>query len=551
MRKILAAAVLAVVLAGFPLSLAAAQGNQAEVDELLATTSEVRGLHADPNVKVNFLSTSELEKKMIEDFAEETPEEEILDAQDIMVMLGLIPEGLDLKQLYIDLYTEQIAGFYDPDDGSLYLISEDQSMHAMDRYILAHELTHYLQDENFDLSRPPFDDPEDAEDETDDDASFAATCLVEGDASITAELWMVKNLDAEDMMEMYRRSGDYSTEIYDSSPQYIQDSLMFPYQEGKAFVEYLYDDGGFKAVDEAYGKPPTTTEQIYHPEKYSKGEGAVTVTLPDLAGEFGEGWELSCDNVLGEFDVYELFKPYFSARTCKEAAEGWGGNRYHFYRGGDGGKLLVQEYAWDSEEDAGEFASAYVDYLEERFGGELKEEEGRGAWKTWSTDDYGLALKKDGLETCLVQADAGGPLGQALAALGEEGEAIEKEALETEEAEKEEEKDYSWVVIGGVIGLLILGLAIMVTMLVLYHRSPRPPSGPAGTAGGPYRYPGGASGYGGPGYGSPGYGGPVGPGAAGRPGGPIPPPPPVPPSRPPQTPDQAPPQVPEPPTISE
>lgn len=546
MRRMFAVALLALALAAVPAALATAQGNEAEVEEVLESTSEVRGLEAGPDVKVSYLSTDELEEKMLEEFEEDTPEEDIRNAQDIMVMLGFIPDGLDLKQLYIDLYTEQIAGFYDPEDGSLYLISEDQSMDFMDRYILAHELTHYLQDENFDLSRPPFDDPEDAEVKTDDDASFAATCLVEGDAMLTAEKWMMEAMSSGDFGDLDFGMEDYSTQVFDSSPEYIQDSLMFPYEEGQAFVSYIYEEGGYKAVDKAYSEPPKSTEQIYHPEKYIAGEGPVEVELPDLGGDLG-GWELAYDNVLGEFDVYELFKPYFSSRTAEQAAEGWGGNRYHLYRGGDGELLLVQGYAWDTEKDADEFAAAFVDYLKERFEDGLEEEASSGAWRAWSAGDYELALKKDGKEVFIVQATAAEALDTAVAALGEEGDAIEEGALETERAEGKEEgeeTDLSWVIIGTVIGLLLLGLALVVTMLVLYRRTPKPPAGPGGMAGpgGPYGHPGG-----GPGYGVPGHGGTAGPGAAGTgaaepgatgqgasgwPGGPIPPPPP-PPSQPP------------------
>ena len=542
MRKVFTVVVLALAMMVLSLSLAVAQGGQQEVEEVLGQTVEIRGLTASPDVKVDYLSTPELRAKILQDFEEENPEEEVQDAQEIMVMLGFIEPDLDLLQLYIDLYTEQIAGFYDPEDDSLYLISEEkESMSAMDRYILAHELTHYLQDQNFDLMRPPFDDPDDAAEKTDDDALFAATCLVEGDAMITSDIWLGENLGATDLLELEFGDEDYSTEVFDGAPEYIQDALLFPYQEGRSFAEYIYEEGGFDALDKAYGNPPSTTEQIYHPEKYLKGEGAVEVDIEDLSGKLGVGWELDYDNVLGEFDVYELFKPYLSGRDTRRVAEGWGGNRYHYYRGGEGGKLLVQVYAWDSEKDAQEFAAAYMGYVQERFRREVGKESPIGAWTVWRTDDYRLALKRDGVKTYLVQATEGEPFQVAVGALGEEGDVIEEGTLEEEtvEEEAEERKDFSWLVVGGVVGLLILGIILIAVMLVMYRRPPAPPAqSPAGPHG-PYVYPpGGGTG----GYGETGAGG----SAAGMAGSgqvplppPKPPPPPPPPSAPPAPPGSA------------
>ncbi len=470
--------------------LALAQGTQTQIKEVFAQTEAIRRLEASPDIKVNFLSRDQLEKRMLEDFEEENPEEELGDAEEIMEMLGFIDPDLDLKEFYIDLLTEQIAGFYDPEDDGLYLISEEQeSMSVMDRYTLSHEFVHYLQDANFDLMRPPFHDPEDAEVKTDDDTSFAATCLVEGDAMIASEFWLTEYVDVSEMLEMQLESGEYSSEVLDSAPEYIRDGLLFPYEEGTEFVRYIHKKGGFSAVDAAFSNPPTTTEQIYHPEKYLEGERAVEVRLEDLVPTLGEGFELDYENVLGEFDVYELLKPYMRENAATRAAEGWGGNRYQYYGNEAGDKLLVQEYAWDSEKDAQEFVSAYLDYVQGRFGKEAGEGKPAGAWKTWKTRDYYLGIKVDGERSWLVQSTAEMPFRKALASLGEEGDPIQEGALEEEVDRTSGETDLTWLVVTIVVGLLVLGLALVVAMLIMYRRPPRPPVPPAGTYGGPYYYP--------------------------------------------------------------
>ncbi len=491
-RYLLFPAVILLVLTSVAFS--PAQVDRSAVDEVLRQVQGMRDLRAGSEVPVDYLNQDQLREKMIEEFEEENPEEEIRTASEIMVMLGFIQPDLDLYRLYIDLYTEQIAGFYDPQDKRLFLISEEQRMSAMDRYILAHELTHFLQDSNFDLLRPPFYDPPEAEEETDDDAAFAATCLVEGDAMLTSQLWLQRYMDASDMLEMQRESGEFSSEVLDSAPQYIRDGLLFPYQEGLNFVRYLHERGGFEEVNEAFRDPPTSTEQIYHPEKYLGGEDPVPLQLEDLSGKLGEGWELAYENVLGEFDFYELFEPHIGERAAGKAAAGWGGNIYHYYRHGDGGKVLVQLCAWDSDADTGEFIRAYADYLGDRFRSSLRREEARGAWEVWSSEGYMHALKKEGRNVYILQATGREPLEALLAGLGEAGEELEEDQLKAEAGgeEREETRDFGWLVIAGVAALFLLGIILVVVMLVLLRRPPGAPgTGPSSnySGTGPEVYP--------------------------------------------------------------
>ncbi len=469
---------------------ALSQGTRTQIEEVFEQTEAIRRLQASPEIKVNFLSREQLEERMLEDFEKENPEEEMRDAEEIMEMLGLIDPDIDIKELYVALLTEQIAGFYDPEDDGLYLISEEQrSMSAMDRYTLSHEFVHYLQDANFDLMRPPFHDPDGAEVSTDDDASFAATCLVEGDAMIASEFWLAEYVDVSEMLEMQMESGDYSSQVLDSAPDYIRDALLFPYEAGTEFVRHIHKKGGFSAVDAAFSSPPTTTEQIYHPEKYLAGEGAVEIRLENLVPTLGEGFDLDYENVLGEFDVYELLKSYMREGAAARAAEGWGGNRYQYYSNQAGEKLLLQEYAWDSGKDAQEFVTAYLKYVEERFGGEAREGSPSGAWRTWKARDYFIGIKVQQDRTWLVQSSAEMPFRKALVSLGETGDPIEVGSLEEDVGGTSAKTDLTWLVVTLVVGLLVIGLALVAAMLVMYRKPPGPPPAPGGKRGGRHYYP--------------------------------------------------------------
>jgi len=515
MRKFLAVLLIAIFLVSISLTAAFSQGNQSDVNDVLQQDEAIRQLQASSSIQVNYLSQDELRQKMIADFETDMPEEKLRDTQDMMIMLGYIPNNTDLKTLMINLLTEQVAGFYDPKDKSLYLISASKTnMSAMDKYILSHELIHYLQDKNFDLNRPPFGDPEGSTTKTDDDASTAADALAEGDAQLTSDSWLAKNMDASDMLNMQQESRQFSTQVLDSAPAYIRDGLLFPYEEGQTFTNYLKRKGGYDAVDGAYNKPPESTEQIYHPEKYTANETPVNLTLNDESATLGESWTMAYENVLGEFDVYELFKPYFSDTKAKLAAAGWGGNKYQYYNNDSGDKLLVQEYAWDSENDAQEFSSAYIKMLDARFKGDIRTESSVGAWQVWSAGGYQMGIKKDGLDTYLLQSTTEEPFAAMLETLGQSGDQIDQNAIGSDTGSNTQgsEKSYKWLVVAGVIGLLAIGLILLIVTFIILRKPPAPPSQPPG---GPY------------GYGGGGYGGQTGPGG-GAPwqGGYIPPPPP-------------------------
>jgi hypothetical protein len=524
MRKFFAALIIAIFLVSISCTLVFAQSNQTEVNQVLQEDEDIRQLQAKSSIQVNYLSQDELRQKMIEDFQTELPEDQLLDTQNIMVMMGYIPQGLDLEKLLIDLYTEQVAGFYEVKDKSMYLISQEKtSMSAMDKYILSHELVHFLQDQNFDLNRPPFNDS-DSPVKTDDDGATAATALVEGDAQTTSDSWLVENMSSSDMMELQQQSGQFSTQVLDNAPDYIKDGLMFPYEEGQTFVKYLKRKGGYSAVDAAYKNPPKSTEQIYHPEKYTANENPVDVSLPDDSMQFGEGWTLAYENILGEFDVYELFKPYFTNSTAEQAGAGWGGNKYQYYSNDAGDKLLVQDYAWDTETDAQEFSSAYIKLLDARFKSDLKTEASDGAWQVWSGGGYQLGIKKDGLNTYLLQSTTEEPFQTMMNSIGQTGDPIDESAIGGDEIVNPSgsEKDYKWLIVAGVAGLFALGLILLIVMFVLMRKPPTPPGPPGGPYGSGYYGPPGPWG-GGPRQGVPPP--PVGTGTPPPPGAGMPPPP--------------------------
>ncbi len=122
---------------------------------------------------------------------------------------------------------------------------------------------------------------------------------------------------------------------------YLEANLLFPYTNGLDFVTTIKKRGGWEAVDAAYRKPPESTEQVMHPEKYLAGEAPAPVQTPDLARIAGPGWETTFENVMGEFDVVEMLQAGIPASRARRAAAGWGGGAISFAEGPEGKTLMA------------------------------------------------------------------------------------------------------------------------------------------------------------------------------------------------------------------
>jgi predicted transcriptional regulator len=329
-------------------------------DEIAAEVSDIRGLPIEQEVVEDFLPREELQAQLLEDFEEEYPEAEREADQQLLVAFGLIPEGTDLGQLYLDLYTEQIAGYYDPEADELVVIAGDDDLSALDEVTYAHEVTHALQDQGYDLEtlREPY--------EANDDALLAITALIEGDATAVQLDYLLSHpaLLARFTIEA-GQMGDMPE--LDNAPPVIREALLFPYDGGQVFVAALQEEGGYDAVDAAYADLPLSTEQILHPEKYIDERDAPTdVSLPELLPVLGQDWEQLDENNFGEFQIRVMLEGEMSNGAAEDAAAGWDGDRYAFYTN-DGEYVIVWQSIWDSEEDASEFAAALQAYDEARF----------------------------------------------------------------------------------------------------------------------------------------------------------------------------------------
>lgn len=343
----------------------------AAFDRIARATSRYRELPIKKDIREGYLSKEQLKVRLRKDFDEEYPAAEARADERVLRAFGLIPEGTDLRKLYLDLYGEQIAGFYEPETDEMYIISSGGALNALEETTYAHEVVHALQDQHYDLEklRKPFEDKN-------DDSLLAVTALVEGDAELTRGLYVRNDADLAAKIAEIRASELPSSRILETAPPIISRSLIFPYESGAIFNVSLWQKGGWDAVDRAYGDPPISTEQILHPEKYADQRDEPTdITLPNLAPALGSGWKRLEENLFGEFQTAVLLEGEEGAGDARQAAEGWDGDRFALYANGER-DVVAWRSAWDGEQDAEQFAGALRAYDEARFDTTYGEQDG-------------------------------------------------------------------------------------------------------------------------------------------------------------------------------
>ncbi len=365
---------------------------------------EIRGLDVTTPVERTLISTDELEQIVVEDFFAEYSDEDARQDVAVLSLLGLLPEEFNLKTFYQDLYSEQIAGFYDDEIEEVYVV-QGESFGGNEKLTYAHEFTHVLQDQAYDLSDGLGLNEESCEE--DSERCAAVQALIEGDATKTELLWFQTHATFRDYRDIQEFYSNFSSPILDGAPPYMAADLGFPYEKGLAFIEHLYDQNGFQAVDEAYQNNPVSTEQILHPEKYPEDQ-PLKVTLPDLEPVLGEGWTLFDQNVMGEWYTYLILNQGYQEAyrlpedAASEAAAGWGGDAYAFYQNSASGEVLfVLDAVWDTIKDAEQFAAAFEDYASQRWGSQDGETNGS---PTWSDSSTTTLLRLDGNRTLWLLA---------------------------------------------------------------------------------------------------------------------------------------------------
>jgi hypothetical protein len=356
--------------------------------EVLKETSEIRELSILRPVKSGAQSRAEIERMVIKNMDEETKPEETRASELALKKLGLVPPDFQFRPFIVKLLTEQVAGYYDPKAQEFYLA--DWIDLDGQKPVMAHELTHALQDQHFNLRR--FEKwPK-----GDSDAEMAAHALIEGDATLAMIRYVTRDLKRAVAFAKSIGSDESSSEQIDKAPRALRESLLFPYEQGSQWVTSLYRRGGWALVSKAFTDLPQSTEQILHADKYFAREAPVKVEMEDIRAQLGSGWKRIDYDVNGEWGYYLILNEYLKT-GAGAAAAGWSGDRFAVYEEPKSAQILItQMTVWDTEQDAREFFDAYASRTESRYAGTTAIEMTRGAAegqaRGWNTPRDGRVL---------------------------------------------------------------------------------------------------------------------------------------------------------------
>ncbi len=326
----------------------------AQVAQIEQQVVGLRELQPRAEVPKRVLDEASFVAELARQFRRDNPAERLAAQTRAYQRLGYLPEETELETVVLDLLGSAVAGFYEPDTDRLAIVQRGDRFGPLEQTTVAHEFTHALQDQHFDLDSLELDDI------TEGDRGLGRLALVEGDATLVMNEWSGGNLTREELREMLIQSSDPEQfEVLARTPPILVRQLTFPYLDGLNLVSQIRERGGWAAVDKAFDSPPASTEQVLHPEKYFKQEAPVVVEVPaSLPDVLGEGWRESLTDTLGELNLNVWMAQENGPSASRDASEGWGGDRFAMYEGPDDAWAIVWSTAWDSAADASEFAAA-------------------------------------------------------------------------------------------------------------------------------------------------------------------------------------------------
>jgi len=341
------------------------------IQSMLERVAAARGLPVKQPMKSRIVSRDELVAHIRAKVEREIPADALELQGETLTALELLPTDYDFVAGAFALLGGRIAGLYEPDDRTMYLVDDLDPRQAKET--LAHELVHALQDQSWALGplvkyRPGASDP-----------TSAAHALVEGDATsamLDVMIGSAFNLSEDDLRRAMAMSTALSPEGA-KTPTVLQASLTAPYTDGFRFVQGLRRKGDWSAVDRAWGAMPETTEQLLHLDKYEAREKALPVSNPTIAAldqhGSGPGFRVVMDDSLGEQGLRIAVHEWSSRAQAVVAAAGWGGDRYVLAQKGplDGKHELAfaLRLRMDTARDAREVAAI----LERQFGKRCKD----------------------------------------------------------------------------------------------------------------------------------------------------------------------------------
>jgi hypothetical protein len=316
---------------------------EAVVDEIEHFVEDERGLSFQRPPIVQLADDQEFEDALLADFDEDA--DALALAGRTLEAIGLLEPGTDLVATYRTLLGAGVVGFYDPETERLLVRGTSTSPYV--RTVIAHELTHALDDQHFDLSRPDLD-------ESHDEQGVGFSALVEGDAVHVEDAYRATFTPAEEEAAAQEELALGTDPRLFDVPLPLIEALQMPYTAGPDLVSAILGAGGQPRLDTSFAVPPITSEQMLDPDAYLEGEGPVALPTPTPDGpETDHG-------VLGALGIAQLLGkgPLLNPGPLDPAVVGWGGDQYVTWIGPEGQACLRAAIVGDTPEDTAELLDA-------------------------------------------------------------------------------------------------------------------------------------------------------------------------------------------------
>ena len=289
-------------------------------------------------------SRDQVRAYLIAKLDEELPPARMRGLETTYRLFGLLPDTLDLRTLLLDLYAEQVAGYYDPDSATLFGVAGADR--AQLRLVLAHEMVHALQGQYLPLDSI-------LESTSNNDRLTAAQSVLEGQATLASIDVLTPGQQVSrtpQFWEMYRdqvREQQSAMPVFARAPLVVREALIFPYLDGAEFMHWWRTSGPKDTLP--YGpRMPVSTEQILHPARYERGDEPVPLAFAPDSG-------ITYEDVLGENEIRVLLAALAGSDEVQTVMPiGWGGDRYRVYDT-PGGPALVWYVVWDDQRSADRF----------------------------------------------------------------------------------------------------------------------------------------------------------------------------------------------------
>jgi hypothetical protein len=354
------------------------------VDTIFAFAAEDTGFPKRASVKRRLIGSADVEQYTREQEAKQENVERFATAEMTMKKFGFLPRDFNLQEFLVKANGKQLAAYYDPETKTISLLNwiplEQQAP------ILAHELTHALQDQNYGLKaflkEPKPANP--AAEQAEDDIPTARRAVVEGQAQVVFVDFLLapigRSLQTTPgliyQMEEPAVKATADSELLHTAPMIMRETGTFPYRAGLIFEGELLQKGGKQmAFAGAFARPPRTTHEILQPKSYLEHEKLPLVHIPDMLPLLDGKYSVFDSGSIGELDVRALLEQYGHRRVADDLSASWTGGRYVTFRKADGDAnkpstadlALLYVSRWKSPQAAERFAHIYATAVSGRY----------------------------------------------------------------------------------------------------------------------------------------------------------------------------------------